>query len=341
MAARGSGRFLQCCRRLLRSIGQVPLLALSLTACGGGQVLQAADPAQSVTTGKMLLTPQQSILGGRLATGMDATGTPKPGTLRGFVNFISPVALAARGPDLYVADMGARKLYRLDTMQQTLSVVPEVSVSPRMQLQVASDLSLYILDPDHAAIHHLTRGGRLLQTFADAAIAMNLTHFVLDEGMGRIIASDQLSQRLLRLPLAGRIVSVLPDAEVGTFRAVGAVAGVGGEMYALDAACVCIVQLDADGRVQQRFGYDALTQPHAMVADRFGRLFVADTFDRELKVFFRGELIARYAPHQLNVVSISAMAMGEGLLYVADGPGSRVVVFRVQPPARVGDGQAR
>ena len=341
MVARGNGSLLRRFRRLLRGIGQVPLLALALTACGGGQVLQAADPAQPVTAGKMLLTPQQNIHGGRLATGVDATGTPKPGSMRGFVNFISPAALAVRGPDLYIADMGARKLYRLDTMQQVLSVVPDVSVSPRMQLQVASDLSLYILDPDHAAIHHLTRGGRLLQTFTDAGIAMHLTHFVLDEGMGRIIASDQLSQRLLRLPLAGRIVSVLPDTEVGTFRAVGAVASIGEEMYALDAACVCIVQLDADGRVQQRFGYGALTQPRAMVADRHGRLFVADAFDRELKVFFRGELIARYAPHQLNVVNISAMAMGEGLLYLADSAGSRVVVFRVQPPARDGDGQAR
>lgn len=341
MAARGSGSLLRRCRRLLRGLGQIPLLAFFLTACGGGQVLQAADPAQSLTAGKMLLTPMQSIRGGRLAASMDATGTPNPGSLRGFMNFISPAALAVRGADLYVADMGARKLYRLDTMQQALSVVPKVSVSPRMQLQVASDLSLYILEPDHAAIHHLTRGGRLLQTFTDAAITMHLTHFVLDEGLGRIIASDQLNQRLLRLPLAGRIVSVLPDAEVGTFHAVGAVASVGEELYALDAACVCIVQLNADGRVQQRFGYGALTQPHAMVADRHGRLFVADAFDRELKVFLRGELIARYAPHQLNVVNISALAMGEGLLYVADGPGSRVVVFRVQPPARAGDGQAR
>lgn len=340
MAARGSGRCAGRCWPLLRRLGQVPLLAFFLTACGGGQVLQAADPANSVPA-VSLLTPQQTIMGGRLTASMDVTGTPRPGSLRGFVNFISPVALAVRGPDLYVADMGARKLYRLDTMQQSLSVVPGVSVSPRMRLQVAADLSLYILDPDHAAIQHLTRGGRLLQTFNDAALAMNLTNFVLNERMGHLIASDQLNQRLLRMPLAGRIVSVLPDAEAGAFRAIGAVASVGEEMYVLDGACVCIVQLDADGRVQQRFGYGALSQPHAMAADRHGRLFVADAFDRELKIFHRGELIARYAPHQLNVVNISAMATGDGLLYVADGPGSRVAVFRVQPPARAGDDLVR
>lgn len=333
MAARASGS-----RRWWRGISLASLLIASLAACGGGQGLQQQNMPASATK---LLVPMQTIRGGRLATVLDATGTPKPGSLRGYVNFITPAAIAVRGPDLYVADLGARKLYRLDTMQQALSVVPGVVATPRMRLQVASDLSLYILDPDHAAILHITRGGRLLQKFSDSALAMNLTHFVLDESMGRIIASDQLNQRLLRLPVAGHIVSVLPDAEVGEFRAIGALASSGETMYVLDTGCVCIVRLDAEGRVQERFGYGALTQPHALVADREHRLFVADGFDRSLKVFQHGQLIARFEPHQLGVTSIAALAFAEGLLYVSDGQGSRVAVFRVQPPARAGDVQGR
>lgn len=326
-------------RRLRRGVG-LALLTVALAACGGGQALQgrATDPSASVV--RKLLTPLQTITGGRQAAAMDVTGTPKPGALRGFVNFITPSALAVRGPDLYVADMGARKLYRLDAMQQVLSVVPGVNAAPRMRLQVATDLSLYVLDPDHAAIQHFTRGGRLLQTFTDPALAMNLTNFVLDEGAGRIIASDQLNQRLLRLPLAGHIVSTLPHAEVGAYKALGALARSGEDLYVLDSACVCIVRVDAEGRVLERFGYGALTQPQAMVADRYGRVFISDIFDRSLKVFLRGELVARFEPHQLNIVNISAMALDENVLYIADGPGSRVVAFRVQLPG-AGDAQAR
>jgi hypothetical protein len=281
----------------------------------------------------------QSIMGGRLAAELDATGTPKPGALRGFVKFIVPAALAARGPDIYVADMGARKLYRFDRMQQALSIVPGVTATPRMRLQLAADLTLYVLDPDHATLRHYARDGRLMQTLPDARVAMHLTEFVLDEAQGRIVAGDQLNQRLLQLPLAGRIISVFPGEEVGAFSALGALSRVGEEIYVLDSACVCIVRVDAQGQVQQRFGYGALAQPHAMVADRFGRLFVADGFDRTLKVFHSGALMARYEPAQLNLAGISALALDEGLLYVSDGPGARVAVFRVQPPARVGDAQ--
>lgn len=323
-------------QRLRRGLG-LALLVFSLAACGGGQV----QPQARNSTATRMLIPMQSIMGGRQATALDATGTPKSGSLRGYVNFITPAAIAVRGPDLYVADVGARKLYRLDAMQQVLSVVPGVVATPRMRLQVASDLSLYILDPDHGAILHIARGGQLLQKFTDAALAMNLTNFVLDERMGRIIASDQLNQRLLRLPLAGRIVSVLPDAEVGEFRAIGALATGGEVMYALDTACVCVVRLDAEGRVQERFGYGALTQPYALVADREQRVFVADRFDRSLKVFQHGQLIARFEPHQLGVVSIGDLAIADGLLYMSDAPGSRVAVFRVQSPAGAGDEQGR
>lgn len=333
MVARASGSVLR------RGCSLALLLVASLTACGGGSAMhpQSAQPARA----SQLLVPVQTIMGGRQAMAMDATGTPKPGSLRGYLNFISPAAIAVRGPDLYVADVGARKLYRLDTVQQALSVVPEVAATPRMRLQVGADLSLYVLDPDHGTILHITRGGTRLQTLREPGLAMNVTNFLLDERMGRILASDQLGQRLLRLPLAGRIVSALPDAEVGGFQAIGALAASGDTLYALDAACVCVVRLDAEGRVQERFGYDVLMQPHSMVADRAQRLFVADGFDRSLKVFQHGELVARYEPHQLGVASIGALAYADGMLYVSDGPGARVAVFRVQPPAGAGDARAR
>lgn len=310
------------------------LLFLSLTACGGGQAL-SLPTATGGSAGLGLLSSAQTIRGGRLATSLDATGSPEPGSLRGYVNFISPSQLAVRGPDLYISDVGTRKLYRFDSLNQVLSVVPGVNVTPQTRMQVGSDLSLYVLDAHRSVILHITRGGRLLRTLPGTDLAINLVDFYLDEPFGRIVASDQLNQRLLTLPMAGRHVNILPDAEVGAFSALGAVAGVGREMFVLDTACACIVRVTENGRVQERFGQGTLIQPRSMVADRYGRLFVADVFDRTLKVFYQGALIARFEPHQLNVVGISGMAMDGGLLYLSDGPGARVVVFRVQPPSRV------
>lgn len=281
-----------------------------------------------------VLVPRRNITGGRLATMVDATGFPLPGELRDFLAFSFPSALAARGPDLYVADSGARKVYRFDADLQTLSVVPGIVAVPWTRLQVGMDQSLFALDAERSAVLHYSRGGRLLETLSDPLAAASLAEFVVDELSGQVVASDRVNRRLMVIHPQGWASHPLSAAGEGEFMALGELANAGSMMYAIDKGCSCIVSVDEEGRVRERIGQGTLVQPHALAADRYGHLFIVDGFDQTLRVFLNGGLIASYEARKLRVTEFSALAVDEGILYIADGPGAQVAVFHIRPPPK-------
>lgn len=305
-------------------------LTISLTACAGLPPKDEQAPAY-----RDVLAPWQVITGGRLATQIDANGFPVPGSLQGFTSLISPAALAVRGSDLYIADIGARKLYRFDFTLQALSIVPGVFAMPWTRLQVGVDHSLFVLDAGSSTILHYTRGAKLLQTLSDPLSTSRLTEFAVDDSLGKIVASDQMNNRLVVLHLLGHAYRVLDSAGMGEFAALGAIATAGRTIYALDLRCPCIVAMDDEGRVRERIGQGVLIQPRLLAIDRHGQIFVADDVDRTLKVFLQGALIASYAVQALGITEISALAVNEGVLYIADGPGARVVALRIHTPQGV------
>lgn len=329
-------------RAIVASLG----LTISLAACSGlpsngepDETHRASQTTQrteeSARTQRDVLIPWQVITGGRLATQVDANGFPVPASLQGFTTFISPSALAVRGSDLYIADSGTRKLYRFDSTLQTLSIVPDVFAMPWTRLQVGMDNSLFVLDAGSSTILHYTRGGKLLQTLSDPLTTARLTEFVVDESLGKIIASDQMNRRLVVLHMLGNASRVLDSANIGEFAALGAIATAGRTIYALDLRCPCIVAMDDEGRVRERIGQGVLTHPRTLAVDRHGQIIVVDDAGRTLKVFQQGALIARYSAQSLGITEISALAIDEGVLYVADGPGARVIALRIHPPEGV------
>ena len=276
--------------------------------------------------------PWRIIKGGRLAARQDPNGFPASDSLKGFTPLIFPAALTAHVPDLYIADAGAGRIYRYYADLQALNVVPGVTATTRTRLQMAADWSLLVLDPAHSSIKRLSRGGQLLQTIVAPLTSAHLTEFVVDEHLDKIYATDQLNQQLMLLHPLGPAGMPLITAGAGEIKALGALATAGSLVYAVDAGCSCIAAIDEGGQIQAHIGQGELIQPHALATDQFGRLYVADGFDRTLKVFQQRKLIARYVPNKLHVTEITALTIDEGTLYIADGPGAQVAVFRIRPP---------
>ena len=329
----------------LRGVRQVALaavcgvLAMSLTACATGSATKGSEQAQPVgeikkpTRKPELLVLKQIISGGWLVAGLDANGLPLAGAAQGFSALVLPSALAVRDPDLYIADSGARKLYRFDTAMQVMSVVPGEDVLPWIRVQVGLDRSLYVLDPARGVIRRHPPGGQPPRILGDSLAIGSLEGFVIDENVGGIIASDNLNRRLLVFnPLGG---AGWPIDQTVELPSLGAMAGDGRTVYAIDNGCACIVALDEAGRVSGRIGQGELVQPRELAADRHGHIFVSDAGNRSLKVFLRGKLLANYGAQTLHFTEISALAVDEDTLYLADGPGSQVLAFRIQ--ASVGE----
>ncbi len=318
----------------LREIATITLLpAVLLAVCvqGAWAAPEAARHAGKPASARQeVLIPLQAITGGRLAVRLDANGFPLPDALQGFTSLIFPSALAVRGTDLYIADIGARKVYRFDIALQVLSVVPDVVAMPWTRLQVGADQSLFVLDAGRSVILRYGRGGQALQTLADPLITARLSEFALDEPFDQIVASDPLNQRLVVIRPLGQTARPLTLRPV----APGALTVASRRVYALDMGCACIAVMNEEGQVLDHIGQGMLTQPRALAIDRHEYIFVIDGADRTLKIFLHGDLAAAYPAHALGMTEISALAMDEGTLYLADGPGSRVLSFRIQPPAK-------
>lgn len=322
------------------------LLAASLVGCASDKN-SAALPANASSAGlrqvSELLLHQQTIAGGQLAAAVDVNGFPLPGSLGGFTQLVFPGALAVRMTDLYIADMGSRKIYKFDLSTQILSVVPDEIARPWTQIQVGADRSLFVLDKSRAIIR-VHSPGQPVRVIGDPSVTGSLDGFVVGSPDGRIIATDKLSQRLIMFSPMGSLNGLgLPGWPLQTpadknLSALGSLANVGRTLYAIDSFCRCVVGFDDTGRVNARIGQGELSQPQALAADRSGHLFVVDAADRTLKVFLHGKLLTRYTAHALRVNEISALAVDGSMLYLADGAGSRVLTFRIQTPMNMNSG---
>ena len=323
-------------QRAIARLAVCTLLATTLVACSTTadvtKPIRLKDaPLKPLGLGG-LLVPWQTIAGGWLTSKLDLQGFPIPGSPQGFASLIAPTALAVRGADLYIADSGSRKLYRVDTATQNMSLMPGIEVLPWTQMQVGFDHSLYVLDAKRQTILHFTRGMQPLPTLGDAGAGIvSLKSFVLDVPLGQIVASDSNSRRLVLFsPLGGP--PLLLETSMNEFRAMGALATDGRIIYAVDSACFCIAAMDDTGRFSKRIGEGVLGQPRALAADRYGHVFVADDLDRTLKVFLRGKLYTSYKAQTLGLTEISALAVDEDVIYIADAMGSRVISLRIQTP---------
>ena len=332
---------------MLRNLNWIAvLLAVLFAGCASDKNSSAISANSSSAVAKQVngfLLPQQTIIGGQLASAVDENGLPLPGSLGGFTQLVFPAALAARMTDIYIADTGSRRIYKFDLFTQILSVVPDEIAQPWTQIQVGADRSLFVLDKGRAIIR-VHSPGQPVRVIGDPSITGSLEGFVVGSPDGRIVATDRLSQRLIMFsPLGSLTGSGLPGWPLQSpadknFSALGPLANVGRNLYAIDSLCRCVLQFDDTGRVSMHIGEGELSQPRALAADQAGHLFVVDAVDRTLKVFLNGKLLTRYTAHALGVVDINALAVDGSMLYLADGAGSRVLSFRIQAPMNVNSG---
>lgn len=278
-----------------------------------------------------VLVPRNTITGGRLASQIDSSGFPLTDSLQEFQPLAYPAVLAVRAPDFYIADSGAHKIYRYDPDQQIISVVPDISASIRTRLQIGLDQTLFVLAAGESTILRFDRAGKLLDSFSDPLDTARLGEFIVKENSGQILATDHASRGLVTIG-PGRAPLLLSAASEGDAAQLGALAGTGGDIYAIDKKCSCIAVLDEWGKVRDYIGQGTMAQPSSVAVDRYGYLFVADASNKKLWVYLHGRQIAAYEARKLHVDDISAMAVDEGTLYIADGPGGKVVSLYIRPP---------
>jgi hypothetical protein len=302
-------------------------LLLSLLALGCETAPESGGPASALAPGPL-------IRGGLTAPAVPGVPGGPPAARGGpFTQLRGPVAVAAAGQDIYIADAGLGQIFRAEPFGNRLTPIGPRGVTPGTRLAADLDGSLFVLDPPGRRIQRLARDGRLLQSFTADATVASLRDLALDPTRGRLLAADALNRQLVAFRPLGVSFELLPlrGEPRHQIRSFDAIAVAPDALYAIDARCPCLARLAFDGRVLDTFGHERLAKPERLAADRQGRLFVTDGAERSIKVFRGGALEESIPYARLGLLEASDLAYADGWLYVADAPGAQVAMLRVQP----------
>lgn len=283
-----------------------------------------------------VLVPEDTYEAERLAQAADLTGTPLPGAgplvLRRFVFVASAAALDT---DLYVADVGTAAVFRLERGLRLMTRIPGVAARPGTRVLAGPDQSLYVLDTQSRRVLRLSRAGQLLASYAAGVDLARPVDLALEEPSGTVLVADGAYVQIVAFhPLGGaaRVVTLRGDERHRVSSIAGLAAGAEA-LYVSDPACGCIARLARDGRVLDTFGHRELSQPGPIAVDRHGRVFVADRFDRTLKMFVAGRLAGRWSAASLGLGALEDVRIAHDRITLAGGTSARVAVLRIREPA--------
>lgn len=326
-------------RRRLSPLAWATIAATMLIVPLGGVHAEdraPAKPAAASSTANQLMIPSLSLSGARLSSAIDAAGTPSMRLAPvGFQRFIQPAAVAGRGPDTYIADIGAGAVFRFDSSLNVMVALPGIRAQKGIQLHVGADLSLYVLNQVGSSVSHYARSGQLLGTFSNALNLGRPVDVALDEARGRVFVADGLRNQLVVFHHLGGGAQVIPlrSGEDEKVFGISAMA-IGSEgIFLSDPLCPCIALVSLDGVVLNTFGHLEVRQPGPIAVDRDNRVFVIDLFDGSLKVFLRGELIHDLPAGELGLGQISDVWVSDGSIILAGGTGAGIKIMRLVPAA--------
>lgn len=282
------------------------------------------------------------VIRGALLMHADVAGAAR-GPVGPFTPLRQPIAVAARGADLYVVDAGHGTLFRIDPHANQMVAFPGRAFQHGTRVAVDADMTLYMLDPVNRRIQRFARDGRLLSTFATDPTLGNLSDFALDPTRGRILAVDRLHTQLVAFRPLGGAFQILPLVAEPRLKvqSLAAIAVTSEGLYATDPRCGCLVRMSVEGIVVSTFGHQRVAQPERLAADRHGRIYVFDRFDRSLKVFTGETLMEALPLAAFGLSEATDMTIDGGWLYVADGAGAQVRMLRITEPRSQREGRKR
>lgn len=280
-----------------------------------------------------ILTPMQAISGARIGTAADmAAPAQRTPEFTGHLSWMSLSAIGARGTFFFVFDTGRQQIFRYDLAQQTMAAFAPYPSAKVTGLAAAADLSVYVADLGAQKVLHYSRDGKLLRTLGNPRELARPVAVAVDESSGQVLVADDLYSQVVVFNRLGMMLDVIKPDEL---RSLAAMARGPDGLYLVDRVERKIVVVGKDGKAHTVFGEDSLKDPAAIAVDRFSRVFVADNFDRTIKVFIDEELAATFggAGTTPGLFSrIGGLWLEENTLYVSDSLNGRVQLFRVAPP---------
>ncbi len=328
---------------------------LLLGGCGGPQPFVWREPAVEAVWPPPPDTPRLRYL--RSFTGVDDFRSEKKsdslfrwllGENREDLPLLTPYApsVDSRGV-LWVADNGARMLYRFDLPRSRVDYIREVGgvrlLSPSGVVTDDAHQRVLVSDTELAKVLVLNPQGELLAQWAPPEGFRRPAGMALDQD-GRLYVADVLHRQVFIFDAAGRLLERRGSklAAGGLFQRPLAVAiGPDGELLILDGGAFRVEVQDARGDLLRTIGKlgdaaGSFARPKGVAVSRQGVVLVTDAAFDNVQLFdLTGQLLMYFGSPGNGVGQFSLPAGlcldDAGHLFVADSYNHRVQVFEFLP----------
>lgn len=255
------------------------------------------------------------------------------------MRLVRPVAVAARGSQIYVIDAGQSELYAIDRERRRIRRVLDLRSITRGEITdiyVAADLSYYLADVTNDRVLHYTSEGRLLSEIHlmtevhDLILTGKSVEISVDERTGMLYVADGYDDDVTIYNSDGVLLSEIGERgdSAGKFRGLTAFARSDSVMYVGTRFGARRVQkFDHTGAFVSALEADTVTFPAAIAVDEQGRVYVSDNADNTIKVYANDRLVATLGGTGSTpgrFMRITDLWIDQGMLYVADSLNARI-----------------
>lgn len=288
-----------------------------------------ADPAAGPAPEPAPAIAWQTLAGGWLAPAAGA------GTRR--VQLGHPCGIAVRGNLVLIADCGAGELLRYDRTRDTITISPAMigpAPGPAVPIFIAADSTAFIADPVEGIVTRHAPDGKIVRRYGNAAAPLRPVGVAFDPLRGELLVADADQRRILVFGAGGEPRGVLGGSGGVVFQSIAALTLGPDGIYVLDRNAQQVVVLGPGGELRRTFSDDSLIAPGLMAVDPAGRVLVVDQADQTVSMFVQGENVSRMGgrgegPGKFG--TITALAVDDNLLYVADGARANVQILMLTP----------
>lgn len=258
-----------------------------------------------------------------------------------FVKLEQPTAIAVRGDNLYIVDIGLGEVLRYNRVSQRIEHLIELSglvTSEVADIYVTPDLRIYLTDTYGARVIGFDARGRKKVEFKNKLNLVRPVAITEEASSGHIMIADGEFDHILSFTASGELLTAAGGRgnEPGKFLSITSMVR-SGDTYFVGARVGQRIQaLSINGDYLYSFPQDTVVFPIAMAADEEFRLFVSDYLDNTIKVYERGRFVSSMGGNGVGPGSfkrVTDLWVDNDLLYVADSLNSRIQVLKIAPAA--------
>lgn len=255
------------------------------------------------------------------------------------VSLIRPVAVAARGNDVYIVDVGALLLYHYNLASEKLTVQQDlhhVLAGDFIDIFLAEDYSYYLAIADAGRVLHYDRFGELIRVFEDKINLGRPVAVAEDPATGYVYIADAFNDDVLVYNTAGLLQGAIGSRgteQPGQFHRITTMGlGPAGLYIGTRFGEYRVQIMRLDGSYAGALQKDTVTFPLSIAVDRNNRVFVSGRLDNSITIYHENRQVDKLggtgsAPGRFR--QITDLWLDQGLLYVADSLNGRVQILRV------------